>query len=195
MLERWGWKWHKQQLSSIPLCCLGLDHYSWGHSSSISGLQDLDFPQPWILAPLQEVRSGKGLVWRMFLFHCFDRGEKEPLVLAVDPVFRRPLFQRQVRRRVSSFLFSLLSPEIGPQTNPVQGLGERQKRLEKVMSPLEERNMLAHKALQGPNSASCNSPIGTSRKHAASTEKLMPQMKSVEKRAERKNNYKWIAIV
>lgn len=189
MLERWGWKWHKQQLSSIPLCCLGLDHYSWGHSSSISGLQDLGFPQPWILALLQEVHSAMGLGWRMSLFHCFDRGEKEPLFLAVDPVFRRPLFQREVRRRVSSFLFSLFSPEIGPQTNPVQRLGERQKRLEKVMSALEERGMLTHRALQGPNLASsCDSPIGTSRKHAASTEKLRFQMKSVEKRAERKIN-------
>lgn len=115
--------------------------------------------------------------------------------MAVDPVFRRSLFQREVWRRVSSFLFSLPSPEV-PQTNPVQGLGERQKRLEKVSSPLEERGMLAHKTLQDPNLASgCNSPIGTSRKHAASTEKLMLQMKGVEKRAERKINYKWIAIV
>ncbi|RMC05171.1 hypothetical protein DUI87_18355 [Hirundo rustica rustica] len=44
----------------------------------------------------------------------------------------------------------LLSPEIGPQTNPV---GERQKRLEKVLSPLEERGMLVHtQSPSGPKS-------------------------------------------
>lgn len=64
------------------------------------------------------------------------------------------------------------------------------------MSPLEGRGMLAHKAPQGPNLASsCNCPIGTSRKHAASTGKLLLQMKSVERRAERKINYKWSAIM
>lgn len=61
---------------------------------------------------------------------------------------------------------------------------------------MEERGMLAHKSPQGPNLASgCNSPIGTSRKHAASMRKLMLQMKSVERRAERKINYKWNAIM
>lgn len=121
------------------------------------------------------------LGWGMFLFPCFDRGEKTlPKSSPQSWLRTRSLREPHCKEKwgeVSSFLFSLLCPRVGPQTNPVQGPGERQKRLEEVTSPMQERWILVQRALRGPDLASnCDSPIGTSKIHAASTGKLMLQM-------------------
>lgn len=117
----------------------------------------LNLTQPWILILLQGVDLAKGRCWAEECFSSLVLTEKTlPKSSPQSWLWTLVLGHLYCKERWGEgcpFLFSRLSPG-EPQANPVQGAGQRQKRLEEeeVTCPLQERWMLAPRALWEPRS-------------------------------------------